>query len=102
MYVACVEVQHVPVNTNEVSLNLSGYYQDWRRGHVGGTNACRGILQAGAGHHSPGSCQRDEPLDAAARVRLQCIGSTASRRGQAWASDAMPRAAPQPAWSAGT
>lgn len=39
MYVACVEVQHAPVKTKEVSLNLSGYYQDRR---------C-------------GCCQRDEP-----------------------------------------
>jgi hypothetical protein len=41
-------MQHAPVNTNEVTLNLSGYYQDRRRGSVGGANACRGILQAGA------------------------------------------------------
>ena len=48
-------MQHARLNTDEITFNLSGYHQDRRRGSVGGANACRGILQAGAGHHEGGA-----------------------------------------------
>src|SRR5206468_6917907 len=59
-------MQHAPVNANEITLNLSRNNQDWRRGSVGGANACRGILQAGAGYHE---CRADAAPSTGVSVR---------------------------------